>query len=238
MNTFNTIKSRRSVRQFKNQAIELDDLLMMAEMGMHAPTSGDLQDIRFIIVRDKGTISKVSDLCLEQWWMTSAPALIIVCSQPALQAEWYGERGRHVFSAQNAGAAIQNVLLAGTDLGLSTCWVGGYDQEAIDGLFGVDNGSRVEGVIVVGYEAEKPLKKNVNDILQSVYFEKYGNSKIDLDLLNKDYSKKLEKKLKEVDVKAESFQEKMKKHLEQAKVKAKEVHKKYVVKKNNSQEDK
>ena len=38
----------------------------------------------------------------------------------------------------------------------------------------------------------------------SVYFEKYGNDKIDLELLNKDYSIKLERKLKEIDKKTKS----------------------------------
>lgn len=234
MNTFKAIQSRRSIRQYKNKPVELDDLMMIAEMGIHAPTSGDLQDVRFIIVREKSTINKVAEICLEQLWITSAPALIVVCSQPNHQADWYGERGRHVFSTQNAAAAIENALLAATDLGLGTCWVGGYDQEKIDGLFGASGSARVEGIITVGYANENPSKKHVNDHLTSIYFESYGNDKIDMDLLNKDYSKKLEKKLKAIDEKTDTFREQAQKYLESAKVKAKEVHKKYVVKKNEN----
>ncbi|MCA9477756.1 MAG: nitroreductase family protein [Nanoarchaeota archaeon] len=230
MNTFQAIESRRSVRQYQNRPVELDDLLMIAEMGMHGPTSGDLQDTRFIIVREKEAIEKVAEMCLEQLWMTSAPSLLVVCSQPSVQAEWYGERGRHVFSAQNAAAAMENALLAATDLGLATCWVGGFDQEKIDDFFGVGD-ARVEGIITVGYAAETPEKKEMHDHLTTIYFENYGNDKIDMDLLNKDYSKKIEKKLKETQKKAATFQEQAKKYLDQAKVKAKEVHKKYVLKK-------
>lgn len=233
MNTFQAIESRRSIRQYQRRSVELDDLLMMCEMGMHAPTSGDLQDIRFIIVREEETIESVARLCMDQLWVTSAPALIVICSQPQVQAQWYGERGRHVFSTQNAAAAMQNMLLAATDLGLATCWVSGYNQEEMDRLFGAEGSARVEGIITVGYANEQPDSKILNDHVQCVYFESYGNTKIDIDLLNKDYSKKLEKKLKEVDKKTDTLREHAKKFFSSSKEKAKEMHKKYVVKKDD-----
>lgn len=233
MNTFKSIESRRSIRQYKDQRVELDDLMMVCEMGMHAPTSGDLQDIRFIIVREKSKIETVARLCMDQLWMTSAPALIIVCSQPQLQAQWYGEKGRHVFSTQNAAAAIENVLLAATDLGLGTCWVNGFDQEEMDACFGVGD-ARVEGIITIGYANEKPAKKEVNTLLTSVFFENYGNGKIDLIALNKDYSLKLAKKLDEIDKKTDSFREQAKQFMAKSREKAKEVHTKYVVKKDDT----
>ncbi len=233
MNTFKTIESRRSIRQYSAQKVELDDLMMLCEMGMHAPTSGDLQDTRFIIVREKEAIETIAHMCMDQLWMTSASALIVVCSQPDLQAQWYGEKGRHVFSAQNAAAAIQNILLAATDLGLGSCWVNGYDQEKMDGFFGVDD-ARVEGVITIGYADDKPDQKEMNTLLTSVSFEKYGNDIIDIDALNKDYSKKLAKKLAEVDKKTDTFREQAKKLVSGARKKAKEVHTKYVVKKEET----
>lgn len=231
MNTFQAIEKRRSIRLYLNKPVELDDILIITEMGMHAPTSGDLQDIRFIVVRDKETIAKAAHLCMDQLWVTSAPVILVVCSQPNVQAQWYGERGRHVFATQNAAAAIQNCLLAATELGLSSCWVSGYNQEAMDDLFGTTGDARVEGIITLGYAAQGPEKKVINDHIKSVFFESYGNSKIDVDLLNKDYSKKIEKKLKEIDLQPQTFQDQAKKFMRNTKLKAKEVHKKYIVKK-------
>ena len=42
----------------------------------------------------------------------------------------HGERGR-IYARQQAGAAINTLLLKLTDLGLQSCWVGSYDDEKI-----------------------------------------------------------------------------------------------------------
>lgn len=164
---------------------------------MLAPSAGGLQDFRFIVSTDKEVIQKLPELCMDQAWISSAPGIIVVCSQPAKQENWYGERGKHVFSIQNAAAATQNILLAAQDLGLGACWVGGFDQDAVDKLFKAEGKARVEAIITIGYTAYKPDKRHVEDISTMLFFDSYGNNKPDPVGLNKDYSIKIEKKLKQ-----------------------------------------
>lgn len=193
MDVLKAITNRRSIRAYKSTKVDKEDLVILIEMGIKAPTSGNLQDLRFILCTDRSIINKLPDFCMDQYWITSAPAIIVVCSQPQVQAKWFGERGRHVFAAQNAAAATQNIMLAAQSLNLSTCWVGGFEQESVDHLFGAEGKARVETIITVGYPAEKPENKNEEPLTASMFFDKYGQSIEDPVAVNNDYSIKLQK---------------------------------------------
>lgn len=213
MDVFKSIINRRSIRSYTTKSIDSEDLAILIEMGMKAPTSGNLQDLKFILCTDRGTINKLPALCMDQYWIATAPAVIVVCSQPHIQAKWFGERGRHIFAAQNAAAATQNILLAALNLKLSTCWVGGFDQEKIDNLFGAQGKARVESIITVGYAAGKPEKKNEQSLTSSMFFQKYGQSLKDPIAVNHDYSIKLQAHLKDIEEQAENSKTAAKKWL-------------------------
>lgn len=189
---FKVLTSRRSIRMYRSTAVEKSELYLLAEMGLKAPSAGDLQDTRIIVCTDKKIIYQLPELCMDQMWITSAPAVLVVCSQPQKQAEWFGERGRHVFATQNAAAVTQNILLSAQALGLGACWVGGFNQEKIDELFKAEGTGRVESIVTVGYPAERPQPKEEINIADGMYFNTFGNTKADKDLLHNDYSLKLE----------------------------------------------
>lgn len=196
MDVFKTIENRRSVRAYKQRSVEQDDLLFLVEMGMKAPSSGNLEDTRFILCTDKKVINSLPELCMDQTWISTAPAIIVVCSQPEKQKEWYGEIG-DAFARQNAAAAIQNISLAAHALGLGTCWIGGFNQDAIDELFEATGKARVEAIITIGYSNERIQTKEEEDITIRMYFNTYGNDKADLLALNKEYGLKTKIRIEE-----------------------------------------
>ncbi len=224
---FKVLTGRRSIRMYRATAVEKSELYLLVEMAMKAPSSGNLQDYRFIVCTDKKIIYQLPEMCMDQMWMSSAPAVIVVCSQPAEQAKWFGERGRHVFSIQNASAASQNILLSAHALGLGACWVGGFDQEQIDELFDVTGKGRVEGLITVGYPAEKPEPKEEISIPVGMYFDKFGNTKDDKEARHRDYSVKLERYIEDAKEQAKDKSSKGKVWLKQMRTKIKEHHDRY-----------
>ncbi len=218
---FKVLTSRRSIRMYRATPVDEGDLFLLVEMALKAPSAGNLQDYRFIVCTDKKMIYKLPEMCMDQMWMSSAPAVIVVCSQPQEQAKWFGERGRHVFSTQNASAATQNILLSAHALGLGACWVGGFNQEQIDALFGVTGKARVESIITIGYPAEKPQPKEEINISTGMYFNTFGNKKFDKDARNKDYSIKLERFMDEKKHQVQDISAKGKAWLKQVKEKIK-----------------
>ncbi len=210
--------TRRSIRRFKAKPVERDDLHFIIEMAMKAPSAGNLQDYRFIIVRDKAVIKELPDYCMDQMWISGAPIVIVVCSQPKLQKKWYGAPGE-IFARQNAAAATQNILLAAHGLGLGACWVSGFNQEKVDNLFELNGKARVESIIPIGYPAEKPVSKTEFTLNNMLFFDIYEGDIADWDRFTKNYSGIIEKKLA-------SAKEKFKEKSSGAKVTIKDISKK------------
>ena len=59
MDVFKAIQNRRTIRYYKDKKVALDDMLLLVEMGMKAPSAGNLQDFRFIVTREKKIIRKI-----------------------------------------------------------------------------------------------------------------------------------------------------------------------------------
>ena len=225
MDLIKAITTRRSIRDFKDRRVEKDDLLFLCELAMKAPSSGNLQDYRFIITRDRKKIAGLPALCMDQEWIRYATGVIVVCSQPSMQIKWYGEQGGFL-ATQNAAAAAQNILLGAHSLGLGACWVSGFDKEKMGLHFGVTGGAKVEVVIPIGYPSKKPDNKPENAIDVMVYFDTYGNNKADLAMLNKDYSIKMQEIMDEAKFQVEQKTPKVKKFLQDIKEQVKEKMKK------------
>ncbi|MDE7272247.1 MAG: nitroreductase family protein [Lachnospiraceae bacterium] len=51
------------------------------------------------------------------------------------------ERGKTLYDIQNTAAAVQNILLSATDMGLGSCWCGDFDESGLQEIFQMDSGS-------------------------------------------------------------------------------------------------
>ena len=58
MKIIDIIKKRRSIREFLDKQVEFHKIVDVIEAGMHAPSAGNLQNWKFIIVKDKNSICK------------------------------------------------------------------------------------------------------------------------------------------------------------------------------------
>ena len=81
METLDCIKSRRSIRKYReDKAVEFEKLARIIEAGTLAPSAGNLQDWKFILVVELAARKKIAEACLQQYWMETAPVHIVVCS--------------------------------------------------------------------------------------------------------------------------------------------------------------
>jgi SagB-type dehydrogenase family enzyme len=81
-------------------------------------------------VADRDIRPAIAAAALGQRWMAQAPALVIVAAQPARTGARYGARAER-YVALEAGAAMQNLLLQATALGLAGTPVGAFDDAAL-----------------------------------------------------------------------------------------------------------
>ncbi len=147
------IKKRHSIRAFTKKKASWKSILDAIDAALKNPFAGNINHLKFVIVEEKETIKKIADLA-EQTWISNAGILIVVCSDDTHLERLYGARGR-VYSRQQAGAAIQTILLKLVDLGLSACWVGSYEDTMIKHLLSIPKNIQIEAVIPIGYEDTK-----------------------------------------------------------------------------------
>ena len=160
------VRKRKSVRDFKSKNPSWKDVLYAIDMANQGPFAGNQNNLHYLIVENTATIKNLAHLC-EQTWISNAKMLIVVCSDDTALENIYGERGR-IYSRQQAGAAIQTLLLALTEKGISSCWVGSYSDELAREKLKIPQHIQIEAIIPIGLEAgreKKPAKKSLERCL-------------------------------------------------------------------------
>ena len=174
MTALEAIFSRRSYRgKYRPTPVPREDLNKIMEAGLAAPSGCNKQTVRLIAVDDPLLLSRLRAV-IDPPVGETAPAMICVLSQPIIA---YRDR---CFAVQDYGAAIENMLLAITDLGYQSCWYEGHitDRDRI-----CDKMARILGVpeelslvcflpVGIGEEAPKAPKKLAFE--ERAWFNGYG----------------------------------------------------------------
>jgi len=170
MDILTIIKSRRSIREFKNDDIPDEAIIKILEAGVWAPSEGNLQPWKFYVVKDKKKKVQLARAALEQFFISDAPVAIVVCADLKATSP-YGARGTQLYCLQSTAAAIQNMLLTAHSLGFGTCWVGAFDEEQVSKILDLPPELRPVAIIPVGYPAESPAppsRKKVSKVTEFI----------------------------------------------------------------------
>ncbi len=168
------LKKRRSIRSYKDIPVEKDAIIDIILAGIKAPSSGNIQNWRFIIVTDFEKKKKISHMSHDQLWMQTAPVHVIICADIEPAQKYYGVRGERLYSVQNCAAAVENMMLKSVDLGLATCWVSAFDESRLKNLLAVPDSVRPQTILTVGYADEVVPEPVQYDPATFVFFEEYG----------------------------------------------------------------
>ncbi len=124
----NLFLTRRSIRQYKDEKVELKALEELIRIGMSAPSAGNQQPWEFIIIDEREKLDKIPDIHPYSQMIKGAPAAILICGAP--HSCKYKD-----YWVQDCSAATQNILLAINALGLGGVWLGIYPlEERITGM--------------------------------------------------------------------------------------------------------
>lgn len=191
------IHTRRSIRKYQDVPIPFEHVGRVIEAGFQAPTAGNVQDVRYVIVQEKEKRAKIAEACLQQYWMAVAPVHIVVCVDIKRGKQFYGIRGERLYSIQHAAAAVQNMLLATHNFGLGACWIGAFDEEAIKSICGIPEYARPEAIVTLGYADEIPPRPPKYILETYTYIERYNNKIRTFPLVISEPSPVIEKHVRE-----------------------------------------
>jgi len=107
----------------------------------------------------------------ERQWLIQAPAIIVACADP--KKAWKRNDGEEYWKV-DAAIAMQNLVLAATELGLGACWIAVFNEKAVKKTLNIPKHIRVVAMTPLGYpdEDKGPVtdRKTLNEI---VHFEKW-----------------------------------------------------------------
>ncbi|MBW2975730.1 nitroreductase family protein [Candidatus Woesearchaeota archaeon] len=176
METQECIRTRRSVRKYKDKAVDWDRISQILDAGRFAPSAGNLQNWKFIVVRKEEVIRKLSQAAFDQGWMEDAPVHIVIASEPKKAERFYGARGEHLYTMQGCAAVIENMLLTANDLSLGACWVGAFDESKVRRAINMPETAFPQAIITLGYADETPNMPPKIEPEHLIFLERWGGS--------------------------------------------------------------
>lgn len=160
MDVGEAIRERRSVRKYTGDPVTDDEVQGILAAAIAAPSAGNAQPWRFIVVRDRGLREGLVQAAHGQRFLAEAPVVIVVCADLSRARRAYGDRGVTLYCLQDTAAAVQNMLLAATARGLGTCWVGAFDEAQASEVLKLPVGMRPVAMIPVGRFRELPQARD------------------------------------------------------------------------------
>ncbi|MBU0497058.1 MAG: nitroreductase family protein [Candidatus Thermoplasmatota archaeon] len=146
------ILRRRSVRSYKQDSIEDDKLEYVLECARQSPSWANTQCWRFIIIRDPETIKAIAKVSLINRWLKQVPCIIVACADTISS----GTKNEIHYYSVDVAIALEHLILGATDVGLGTCWIGGFDEDKIKKILGIPNRIKVVAMTPLGYPTDKP----------------------------------------------------------------------------------
>jgi nitroreductase len=165
MDVLEAIKTRRSIRRYKDKPVEDEKIVQCLDAARWAPSAMNSQPWEFIVVKDPDVRRRLADIHRYGRHMAQSPVVIVILARP-MSRYWHGD----------AAVATQNLMLVAHSLGLGTCWMGVIDtefEEPIKKLLGVPEDLRVLCTVSLGYPDESPSRGRV-PLEEKAHWEKYG----------------------------------------------------------------
>lgn len=175
MDVHQAIRTMRATRQFTKEEVRDETITRILEAGRWAGSAKNTQPWRFIVVKDRETLNRLSACGRYASHLREAAFSIIVVSESASSSDF------------DSGRAIQNMMLTAWGEGVGSCIATMHHEEEAKGTLGIPEHLKLQQAVSFGYPRPgvtptiegRPLK----DVLASlgrkrlaeiVYYEKWG----------------------------------------------------------------
>lgn len=154
---FETVHRRHSIRKYHpDMPVEQEKLQAILATACAAPSAGDLQAYRIIVVTDTASRTALREAANGQPFIAEAPVCLVFCCDRERSAQEFGERGQNLYAVQDATIAAAYAQLAVVAAGMGSTWVGYFDAEAVRAAVDLDPGLEPIAMLSLGYPAELP----------------------------------------------------------------------------------
>lgn len=176
MKTITAIESRRAVKHYDpNHQMAEEEINKLISLAMHAPTAFNIQNWRFVVVRNPELRKKIREVAWDQSQVTDASLFIIMCADlkswereparywrnapkevqdfivPAIDQYYRGkDQVQRDEAMRSCGIAAQTLMLAAKSMGYESCPMDGFDFDAVGKLINLPEDHVIAMFVVIG----------------------------------------------------------------------------------------
>ena len=196
MNTFDAIKERRSVKHYDpNHKLSDDEIEQLMSLAVLSPTSFNMQNWRFVLVKDPEIRKKIRSASWDQPQVTDSSLLLVLCADlkswkkdpgqywkdapkeardflvPAMGMFYEGkEQLQRDEAMRSCGIAAQTIMLAAKSMGYDSNPMIGFDPEKVAELINLPEDHVITMMVVVGKQVKPAMPRGGQLPLDKVVF--------------------------------------------------------------------
>lgn len=164
------ITNRYSVRAYRPVPVEPEKLEQVLEAARLAPTAANRQPVQIIVIHTEGREDDLKRVYRPDWFI-QAPLVLCVCAVHG--SGWTRRQDGKSYDDVDAAIVMDHIILAATDVGLGTCWIGAFEPDAAREVLELPED--VEPVVFtpLGYPADQPGPKRRKHLSDLVRYERW-----------------------------------------------------------------
>jgi nitroreductase len=163
------IERRYSVRAYKPDPVEQDKLERVLEAARLAPTAVNFQPFQLIVIHTEGREDELNRIYRKDWFV-QPPLVIAACGLS--ERGWVRRDGRSYLDV-DTGIVMDHLILAATNEGLGTCWIGNFDVDAAREVLGLPDDVEPIAFTPLGYADDKPRAKKRRPLGELMRYERW-----------------------------------------------------------------
>ncbi|RMW34443.1 MAG: nitroreductase family protein, partial [Nitrosopumilus sp.] len=194
--TFDAIKERRSVKHYDpNHKLSDDEIEQLMSLAVLSPTSFNMQNWRFVLVKDPEIRKKIRSASWDQPQVTDSSLLLVLCADlkswkkdpgqywkdapkeardflvPAMGMFYEGkEQLQRDEAMRSCGIAAQTIMLAAKSMGYDSNPMIGFDPEKVAELINLPEDHVITMMVVVGKQVKPAMPRGGQLPLDKVVF--------------------------------------------------------------------
>lgn len=185
MDAIQLLKSRRSVRKYKDQTVPRELIEEIVKLSQYAPSWSNYQVARYNVIDNSNLIEDIANNCVQGFayntkTLTRAKGVVVLSYvtgvsgslKDKVKPEYAASESSSLWECFDAGIACLQFCLSAYAKGVATCILGVIDNDAIAKKTGLPENEKVAALIAYGYEDgehhDAPARKDIDEVLRYV----------------------------------------------------------------------
>jgi nitroreductase len=170
MDVYEAIRTRKSVRAYRDEPVAEDVLDRIFDAARLAPSARNAQEWRFVVVRDPSVRARIATEAAGQDFLAQAAAIIACCAETDGRVMRCGQPAYPI----DVAIAMDHLSLSAAAEGLGTCWIGSFDEALVKRILGIPGQVRVVQLMSLGVPVDpSPAWKQRLERSQVVRYESW-----------------------------------------------------------------